>query len=58
MRAVLGLLLFASALLAADDSARLQKLFADDYAWQLREYPEFATSQGASVLGACFRVAI
>ncbi len=47
MRLVLGLLLLTSAVLAADDGARLLKLFADDYAWQLREYPEFATSQGA-----------
>jgi uncharacterized protein (DUF885 family) len=36
-------LYFGSTALAADDAARLHRLFQEDWAWQMRAYPEFAT---------------
>lgn len=44
--ALLGIFCVTSVALAQDDSARLHKLFDDDHAWTVREYPEYATSAG------------
>jgi uncharacterized protein (DUF885 family) len=35
-----------SNVMTMNDTERLQKLFADDWAWRMREYPEFATNVG------------